>query len=105
MAQAFYDYHFGVTSQKQNFLAERYLEDMAYCGYVRQKVTEEICETELFSFGTKEIQDQVAAMTKEQLAAFAKEYMPLIADKLVIQHVSMPWKRMFEVRLDATYNP
>ena len=43
-------------------------------------------------------------MTKEQLEAFAKEYLTSIADKVEIQHVSMPWKRMFEVRLDATYN-
>ena len=104
MAEAVYDYHFGVTSQKQNFLVERYLEDMAYCGHVRANVTEAIQGTELESFGTKEAQDAVAAMAKEQLADFAKEYMPSIADKIAIQHVSMPWKRMFEVRLDATYN-
>ena len=104
LAEAVYDYHFGVTAQKQNFLVERYLEDMAYCGHVRLNVTNEIANTELATFATKEIQDKVAAMTKEQLEAFAKEYMPSIADKVEIQHVSMPWKRMFEVRLDATYN-
>lgn len=104
LAEAVYDYYFGVTAQKQNFLVERYLEDMAYCGHVRANVTKEIADTELATFGTKEIQDKVAAMTKEQLEAFAKEYMPSIADKIEIQHVSMPWKRMFEVRLDATYN-
>ncbi len=104
LAEAVYDYHFGVTPQKQNFLVERYLEDMAYCGYVRGNVKEEIQDTQLATFGTKEIEEQVAAMVKEQLEGFVKEYMPSIADKVKIQHVSMPWKRMFEVRLDATYN-
>ena len=104
LAQAVYDYHFGVTPQKQKFLVERYLEDMAYCGHVRGNVTKEIKDTELFTFGTKEIEEQVASMVKDQLEAFAKEYMTSIADNVKVQHVSMPWKRMFEVRLDASYN-
>ena len=56
------------------------------------------------TFATPEIREEIAAMAKAQLEAFANEYMPSIADKVEIQHVSMPWKRMFEVRLDATYN-
>ena len=104
MAEAVYDFHFGVTPQKQDFLVERYLEDMAYCGHVRGNVTKQIAGTELFTFATKEIQDQVAAMVKDQLVDFANEYMTSIADKVTVKHVSMPWKRMFEVRLDASYN-
>jgi hypothetical protein len=43
----------------------------------------------------------VAEMVKKELYAFIKEYLPSIVDQVEITHVSMPWRRMFEIRVNA----
>jgi len=101
LAQAIYDYHYGDTRQRRNFLAERYLEDVGYCGFVRKKVIEQITD---MGYDYCDISDEdtvVADMVKRELIGFTNQYLPSIADKVIISHVSMPWKRMFEVKLDA----
>jgi len=101
LAQAIYDYHYGDTKQRRNFLVERYVEDAGYCGLVRGKVTEQIAEMGLGYFDAGGEDGIVADMVKSELYAFTKQYLPSVADKIKINHVSMPWSRMFEVKLDA----
>lgn len=103
LAEAVYDYHFGKTKQKQKFLMERYIEDMAYCGHVRGSVTKQIMNTDLIRFENEEAQNIVSEMVKKELYAFVEEYMTTVAGKIDIQHISMPWKRMFEVKLDVNF--
>lgn len=101
IAQAVYDYHFGDTDQKRKFLIERYMEDTGYCSFVRGKVTNEITEMGLgyFNLGGKE--DMVADMIAKELRQFAFSYLPTIAENISISHVSIPWRRMFEIRLNV----
>lgn len=104
LAQAVYDYYYGDTKQKRDFLAERYLEDVGYCSHARGIVTKEISENEHNAFATEEGASKVADLAKQHLEEFADRYLSSIADHIRITHVSMPWKRMFEVRLDAEFD-
>lgn len=101
LAQAVYDYHYGDTSQKRNFLTERYIEDAGYCALVRGKVIEQITGMGLGYFDAGGEEGVVADMVKQELNAFMKQYLTSVADKITITHVSMPWRRMFEVRVNA----
>ncbi len=104
LAQAVYDYHFGDTGQRRNFLVERFIEDAGYCGLVRSKVTDQITKMGLGYFDAGGEDGIVAEMVKRELDAFTKEYLASISDRVEITHVSMPWRRMFEVRVNAEIN-
>lgn len=101
LAVAIYDYHYGATRQKKNFLTERYIEDVGYCALVREKVTEQISKMGLGYFDAGEENGVVADIVKQELNEFTRQYLSSIADKITITHVSMPWRRMFEVRVNA----
>ncbi len=103
LAQAVYDYYYGDTQQRKNFLVERYLEDVAYCSYARGIVKKEISETGSDEFATEEGAIMVANRAKKYLEEFKEQYLSSIAKNVRITHVSMPWKRMFEVKLDAEF--
>lgn len=95
---------FGEGSQQKNFLTQRYIEDAGYCGVVRSLVT----ETRLEEYGMNyfDVHDEkgiVSSIVKDELENFVKEDLSSIADHVVITSVSMPWKRMFEINLEAEY--
>jgi hypothetical protein len=104
LAEAVYDYHYGDTSQRRNFLIERYIEDAGYCGFVRGKVTDQITQMGFGYFDAGGEGGVVADLVKKELNAFTKKYLSSVADKVEITHVSMPWCRMFEVRVNAVIN-
>ncbi|MBE5950379.1 MAG: DUF4127 family protein [Lachnospiraceae bacterium] len=104
LAEAVYDYYYGDTKQRKDFLVERYLEDVGYCSHARGLVTTEISAYADTAFATEENAAEVAASARVHLDEFTAQYLSSIADKVHITHVSMPWKRMFEVKLDAEYN-
>ena len=54
-------------------------------------------------FATEEGAAEVAERAKGHLEEFKEQYLSSIAGNIRITHVSMPWKRMFEVRLDAEF--
>lgn len=103
LAQAVYDYYYGDTKQRKDFLVERYLEDVAYCSYARGLVTKEISASGEAVFATGEGAAKVAQSVETHLKEFAKQYLSSIEEDVRITHVSLPWKRMFEVKLDAEY--
>ena len=103
LAQAVYDYYYGDTKQRKDFLVERYLEDVAYCSYTRGIVTKENAVIGGNVFATEEGAAEVAERAKGHLEEFKEQYLSSIAENIRITHVSMPWKRMFEVRLDAEF--
>ena len=104
LAQAVYDFYYGDTQQRKDFLVERYLEDVGYCSYARGIVTNEISEYMNEAFSTEGSAQKVAEQAGKHLEEFADRYLSSIADQIRITHVSMPWKRMFEVRLDAEFH-
>lgn len=103
LAEAVYDYHYGETPQKQKFLVERYLEDMAYCGHVRGSVTKQINDTDFIKFAKEEDRKAVSEMVIRELEEFIEEYMSTLSGKIQIRHISMPWRRMFEIRIEIEY--
>ena len=54
-------------------------------------------------FDVKEKDGVVSQMVNDQLQAFAKQYLSSIVSEIKIMNVQMPWKRMFEVDLDARW--
>jgi len=103
LAQAVYDFYYGDTKQRKDFLVERYLEDVAYCSYARGIVTKEISGTGRNEFATEDGAAMVADRARYHLEEFLNTYLSSVAKDVRITHVSMPWKRMFEVRLDAEF--
>lgn len=94
----------GSCREALDFLALRYLEDAGYCGHIRKVVTEE--ELPFLSmnyFDVREKDGVVSEIVKKRLLAFMQERYPSLAKHLELKAVHMPWRRMFEVELEAAY--
>lgn len=102
IAEAVDSYLCGKTPEHQNFLAERYLEDAGYCSVVRAAVTEKLPGTMNY-FDVKERDGEVAKMVQTELLEFAQRDLASISGRVRLERVSMPWKRMFEIHLEANY--
>ena len=92
----------GNKKQHDDFLVERYLEDAGYCSVVRREITEQLPE-EMNYFDVKESDGAVSRMVQDSLKRFARTELSSIASHIQIKKVAMPWKRMFEVDLEAEY--
>ena len=104
LAQAVDRKNFGVSQGHLDFLAERYIEDAGYCGFVRRKVTEEkLKDLNMNYFDIRESDGEVSRIVKEELEDFVRKEMPSIADGVTITKLQLPWRRMFEVDLEARY--
>ena len=101
LAEAVYDYYYGNTEQKRKFLIERYIEDAGYCSLVRKQVSDTLESMDMNYFDVSREETAVTAMVKGGLEEFVKHYLPSVAEQVKITQVSMPWRRMFEVRLEA----
>lgn len=96
-------FHSGCTPEHQNFLAERYIEDAGYCALVRWQVNGVLEKYGMNYFDVQEQQGTVSKLVFDGLEAFIREYMPTISQKVKLQKVWMPWRRMFEVGVEAVY--
>lgn len=85
----------------QDFLVKRYLEDVGYCSMVRASVAGRIKGTDWDYFDVQEQRGAVAEMVAEGLQCFIKEECTSIAEKIWLDDVYMPWKRMFETGFRA----
>ncbi|TYA10989.1 DUF4127 family protein [Paenibacillus faecis] len=83
----------------RRFYISRLIEDWGYQALVRQKV----CEESLPGLGASYFAlshaiEEVCARIEAELDRFAEEYLSgQVADRLKVQSVSLPWRRMFEV--------
>jgi hypothetical protein len=94
----------GDCKDHRSFLIERYIEDAGYCSQVRKFVTQNKLETLGFNyFDVKEKNGVVSQMICELLGDFVDTRLSSIAENIHINSVDMPWKRMFEIGLNATY--
>lgn len=83
-----------------SFLALRYLEDCGYDAVVRQAVTaEDLPGLGLNYRDAGGTDGEAAACVKRRLQAFLDTSMASIAGRVVLERVSFPWRRMFEVEL------
>ena len=85
-----------------DFIIQRYLEDAGYCAKVRTQVKNNL-PAGMNYFDVKEKDGVVSQMVSAQLQEFAGQYLSSIKSEIRIKDVKMPWKRMFEVDLDASW--
>jgi hypothetical protein len=95
----------GKTKKHLDFLVSRYIEDIGYCGYVRQKIMYEVLpkypHLSYFSVGEKD--GEIAKIDKQLLEEFMALKMPEVGKHATILKVEMPWKRMYEIHLEAIF--
>ena len=92
------------TEAKQNFLVERFIEDFGYGAVVRSYVTEHILpQWGMTYFWCEEQRGKAANAVLEELRKFVKTEMTSVADKVTVEDIFLPWSRMFEIGLKATY--
>ena len=102
IAEAVNSLYYGQSQNQMDFIVQRYLEDAGYCAKVRTQVKNNL-PAGMNYFDVKEKDGVVSQMVNEQLQEFAKQYLSSIASEIKIMNVQMPWKRMFEVDLDARW--
>lgn len=88
-------------TQRRNFLISRYLEDACYQADVRQYVTEKIRPLGFDYFFTGEEEGEVRDLILTELQIRIKTELSSLADRIQIRRLTLPWKRMFEIDLEA----
>ena len=88
-------------AQRRNFLISRYLEDACYQADVRQYVTEKIRPLGFDYFDTGEEEGEVRDLILAELQIRIKTELSSLADRIQIRRLTLPWKRMFEIDLEA----
>ncbi|NJP40581.1 DUF4127 family protein [Oscillospiraceae bacterium HV4-5-C5C] len=104
LAEACDSFYYGKTAQHQDFLLQRYLEDGGYCAKVRQTVSEAFKIRPAEHFIQSDREAVVCDRIKVSLQQFLTQALSSIATVSSINHVSLPWHRMFEINLEATHH-
>jgi hypothetical protein len=97
IAQGFNFLYNGKTKSHLEFLIKRYVEDLGYCSYARQKVRDSLGQYGMNYFDVKEERGIASENVEKELKYFIDNKLFDIKDKFILSDVSMPWKRMFEV--------
>ena len=100
---AIMNYLYGNTKAHRDFLVSRYIEDFAYQTCVRAKVLGTLESRGMNYFSVDGKRGVVAQEVKAVIEAFIEEYLKTIKDHYVINDCYMPWSRMFEVGIIASY--
>lgn len=88
-------------AQRRNFLISRYIEDACYQADVRQYVTKKIPPLGFDYFFTGEEEGEVRDLILAELQVRIKTELSSLADRIQIRRLTLPWKRMFEIDLEA----
>lgn len=91
-------------AQRRNFLISRYIEDACYQADVRQYVTEKIRPLGFDYFFTGEEEGEVRDLILAELQIRIKTELSSLADRIQIRQLTLPWKRMFEIDLEALFS-
>ncbi len=107
IAQGMHFIHDGKTKSHMDFLMLRYIEDIAYQGYVRQYVRDEVLKDHpVYEYDdVREKKGEVADIVKQNLKIFIEKHMKEITPHVTVKQVSLPWRRMYEARFGIEYEP
>ncbi len=95
---------FGNNHKLESFLASRYVEDVGYCSLVRHYVNENVLKDYGFNyFDVKEKRGVVSQIVKDELIKFINNELRSLKNKVIINDLYMPWRRMFEIGINVTY--
>jgi hypothetical protein len=97
-------YHYGNTADHMNFMIERYIEDGGYCSVVRKNISKDLHNYGMNYFDIKEKDGVISKIVKEELELYMECYLSSIINNISLDKVWMPWSRMFEVGIEASYH-
>ncbi len=97
------NYLYGNTKAHYDFLVSRYIEDFAYMTYVREKVLGTLENRGMNYESVDGKRGVIAKEVKAELEKFIEVRLESIKDHYVINDCYMPWSRMFEVGIIASY--
>ncbi len=100
---AIVNYLYGNTKAHFDFLVSRYIEDFAYMTYVREKVASTLESRGMNYESVDGKRGVIAQEVKAEIEEFINVYLKSIKDNYVINDCYMPWSRMFEVGIRASY--
>ncbi|MDD4369182.1 MAG: DUF4127 family protein [Oscillospiraceae bacterium] len=103
LAEAVDSLYYGKSPQHQDFLVQRYLEDGGYCALVRQQVSADLHLQSGEHFTKPADEEEAVRLIRQRLQGFLKQALSSVAACTTLTHISLPWHRMFEVNLSATY--
>ena len=104
IAQGVIYFYSKATSQHYDFLAGRYIEDAGYCSVVRKDISQNhLLGLGMNYFDVKESNGAISELVKEKLQSFVENSLSSIGDKVKINSVYMPWRRMFEIGIEVSY--
>lgn len=87
-----------------SFLASRYVEDVGYCSVVRHDVIYNKLKDYGFDyFYVKDQRGVISTIVKDELMKFVNKELSNLKDKVIINDLYMPWRRMFEIGINVTY--
>ncbi|RJX25335.1 MAG: DUF4127 family protein [Acholeplasma sp.] len=95
----------GTSQEHYDFLVSRYVEDYGYMALVRGLVIGRLKDLGMNYFDVSKDLFMIETMVHNELKSFIHTYLEPIEKHIKIQHVWMPWKRMFEVGVDVKYLP
>lgn len=83
------------------FYLSRLLEDWGYQAIIRAEVAKRLPDIGGGYFDVSNVHDQVTKTIRKEMEAFMAEYWrDLRLERVRLERVAMPWKRMFEVEFD-----
>lgn len=105
IAQGFAYLQFGRTQKHLDFLVSRYVEDIGYCGYVRQLVMKNVLANhpKYNYYHVGEPNGEIAQIVKKELDKFISEAMKELRGVVKITKLELPWRRMYEIDCDAVF--
>lgn len=97
--------NYGKTSNHLDLLVTRYIEDVAFGGYVRQVIWyEKLPLLPSYSYyDTKEEEGFMSELVKMEINKFIKNHMLSLLNHYKIISLRLPWKRLYEIDLKAQY--
>lgn len=97
--------NFGKTSHHLDLLVSRYLEDIAFGGYVREIIWyEKLPNLPDYSYyDTHEAEGFMSELVKQEMINFIEKLMPALKNHYEIKKLRLPWKRLYEIELDSIY--